>query len=350
MTDNYGYIYCMSNKCMNGVLKIGRTNNNPRLRAEQLFNTSIPCKFEVKFSKRVKNPKQVEKDIHSKLSNKRYPRREFFEVSEEEVKQIFSEIQGEWWDERSDDNQNENIEPEDTSTEDDYYDDDDDDDEPSEDEREDDEDDEEVAYMKTRKATLIEQKETIRQKYFNLINDKVVEIEAKREALKTQIRAYDEEISKMRQTAEHNAYEENKAIQLKLDKVLTFLGECIVKKKPQCKSSGKVVKSKTSTFFSRKQPNEMVNQNTRFIYKQTKGVVFERFCIIIKKDNCVYECDANGMIKSQPFRSLNDFCVSVKKSINYQGSFKQDISVVLKYYDISSCEYKSFKDLSSPLN
>lgn len=80
MSDNYGYIYCMSNKCMNGIVKIGITNNNPRIRAKQLFNgnTSIPCEFEVKFSKKVKNPREVEKTIHIMLSHKRFPRREFF--------------------------------------------------------------------------------------------------------------------------------------------------------------------------------------------------------------------------------------------------------------------------------
>lgn len=228
------------------------------------------------------------------------------------------------------------------------------DDEPSEDESEDEEEeDEEVAYMKTRKATLTEQKQINRQKHFDLIDGKVAEIETKCQALKTQIRAYDEEVAKLKQTADHNASEENKAVQQKLDKVLAFLGEAKARRTPKTaehKALGEVVKAKSSTFFSRKPLNDMVHQNTRFIYEQKKGCVFKRFCLISKSENCVYECDENGTIKGQAFRSLNDFCVMVKKSVNYQGSLKQDTSVVLKYYHISSGEFRSYKDLTSALN
>ncbi len=346
MTDNYGYIYCISNKCMNGIVKIGITNNNPRLRAKQLFNgnTSIPCEFEVKFSKKVKNPKQEEKNIHNMLRDKRYPRREFFEVSEEEVRQIFSRIQGEWWDE----NCIENMVEEDTSSENAYdeqieY---EEDDEPSEDEEE----DEEVLFMKQRKKILTEQKLSNIKKHFVSIECKMNEYQASRNALQEQIRALDEIMAKMRIEAHDKASEENKAVQLKLDKVLAFLGERNLKKTAQRKASSGVVKAKSSTFFSRKPLNEMVNQNTRFIYEQKKGCVFKRFCLIVKDRNCVYECDENGTRKGEAYRSLNDFCVAVKKSVNYKGSLKQDTSVVLKYYDIASQEYKSFKDLTSPLN
>jgi hypothetical protein len=228
------------------------------------------------------------------------------------------------------------------------------DDEPSEDESEDEEEeDEDVLYHKTRKATLTEQIKTNTQKWFDSISGKVGEIKDKREALAEQIRAYDTEILMLNQVAHDKASEENKAVQIKLDKVLAFLGEAKARRTPKTaehKASGEVVKAKSSTFFSRKPLNEMVNQNTRFIYEQKKGCVFKRFCLISKSENCVYECDENGTIKGQAYRSLNDFCVMVKKSVNYQGSLKQDTSVVLKYYDISSHEYRSYKDLTRALN
>jgi hypothetical protein len=228
------------------------------------------------------------------------------------------------------------------------------DDEPSEDESEDEEEeDEDVIYHKTRKAKLTEQMILNRNKHFDLIQGKVIEIRAKREALQEQIRAYDAEAEKIKQDAHDKACEENKSLQIKLDKVLAFLGEAKAKRTPKTaehKASAEVVKAKSSTFFSRKPLNEMVNQNTRFIYEQKKGCVFKRFCLISKSENCVYECDENGTRKGVAFRSLNDFCVMVKKSVNYQGSLKQDTSVVLKYYDISSHEYRSYKDLTSPLN
>ena len=353
MIDNYGYIYCMSNKCMNGIVKIGITNNNPRIRAKQLFNgnTSIPCEFEVKFSKKVKNPREVEKTIHIMLSHKRFPRREFFQVSEEEVRYIFSQIEGEWLDENGS-IENQNIVEEDISSEDTY-------DEPNEpeeheehDEPNDDEeeDDPMTHFAKQQKQMLIEQKLNNINKHYDFIKDKVYDLEQNKIELYKQISMIDERISKMRADANHKASEENKAVQIKLDKFLAFLGEAKPKKTAERKSSGEVVKAKSSTFFSRKPLNEMVNQNTRFIYEQKKGCVFKRFCIIDKERNCVYACDENGTINGQAFRSLNDFCVSVKKSVNYQGSLKQDTSVVLKYYDIASQEYKSFKDLTSPLN
>ena len=352
MIDNYGYIYCMSNKCMNGILKIGITNNNPLIRAKQLFNgnTSIPCEFEVKFSKKVKNPKQEEKNIHNMLRDKRYPRREFFEVSEEEVRQIFSQIQGEWWDEKYYDNQNEYIEQEDTSSEDAYDEPNEEHEEHEDDEEEEEEDDPMTAMAKQQKQILIEQKINNIKKHFDMINCQVKDLEANKKALIIQIKSIDENISKMKNESYDKANEDNKAVQQKLDKILAFLGENKIKKTAERKSSGEVTKPKSSTFFSRKPPNEMVNQDTRFIYEQKKGCIFRRFCLISKSKNCVYECDENGTRKSQVFRSLNDFCVAVKKSVNYQGSLKQDTSVVLKYYDICSQEYKSFKDLTAPLN
>jgi len=228
------------------------------------------------------------------------------------------------------------------------------DDEPSEDESEDEEEDDPMTAMaKAQKQTLTEQIKTNTQRWYESVNGKVDEIKVKREALAEQIRAYDAQILMINQIAHDKASEENKAVQIKLDKVLAFLGEAKAKRTPKTadhKASGEVVKAKSSTFFSRKPLNEMVNQNTRFIYEQKKGCVFKRFCLISKSENCVYECDENGTRKGVAFRSLNDFCVMVKKSVNYQGSLKQDTSVVLKYYHISSGEYRSYKDLTTALN
>jgi hypothetical protein len=215
------------------------------------------------------------------------------------------------------------------------------------------EEDDVITMLRQQEQTLTEQKNSNINKY-KLIIDKMKDIEEKEEALKEQLRALNEEKNRLRIEAHDKAIEENKAIQIKLDKVkatIAIYSRQMVKKPAERKSSGEVVKTKSSTFFSRMPLNEMVNQDTRFIYEQKKGCVFKRFCLISKSENCVYECDEHGgMIKGQVYRSLNDFCVAVKKSVNYQGSLKQDTSVVLKYYDISSGEYKSYKDLTSPLN
>ena len=207
--DNYGYIYCMSNKCMNGILKIGITNNNPQLRAKQLFNgnTGMPCEFEVKFSKRVKNPREVEKTIHNMLSNKRFPRREFFQVSEEEVRYIFSQFEGEWWDENGS-IENQNIVEEDISSED-IYDEPNEpeehkeDDEPSEDEEE----DPVVAMLRQQQHTLTEQTLYNIKKNYESVKDVIDDLENNKIELYKQISMIDERISKMRENANEKASE-----------------------------------------------------------------------------------------------------------------------------------------------
>ena len=222
------------------------------------------------------------------------------------------------------------------------------DDEPSEDEEE--EDTPIIKMLKGEKVRLTEQiKETL-TKEISIIDNKVSENRERINKLREEINLLNEENTKLITSAHHKASDKNRKIESELNKVLTFLGEARAKKTAERKASGEVVKAKTSTFFSRKRPDEIVNQNTRFIYEQKKGVCFKRFCLINKSENNVYECDEYDIVKGVAYKSLNDFCVMVKKSVNYQGSLKQDTSVVLKYYDIASHEYKSFKDLTSPLN
>lgn len=210
-----------------------------------------------------------------------------------------------------------------------------------------------LEMLQGQEQTLTEQRNQIKKKHFDSIIGLVEAIEAERNALQEKIRALDLEIERLKKVAHDKGCEESNPITIKLEKVratiATYLGQRVVRN-PQRNSSGEVANPKKSTFFSRKEPKEIVNQNTRFIYEQKKGCVFRRFCYISKSENCVYECDENGTKIGQAFKSLNDFCVMVKKSVNYQGSLKQDTSVVLKYYDISSGEYKSFKDLTAPLN
>ena len=38
-----GWIYCMSNRSMPGLLKVGQTKNCPTLRAEKLQTTGVPA-------------------------------------------------------------------------------------------------------------------------------------------------------------------------------------------------------------------------------------------------------------------------------------------------------------------
>lgn len=96
-----GFIYCLSNKSFKtDIYKIGSTKNNPILRKNQLFNTSVPCPFKLEFAKEVYDYKQKEKSLHKILiaNNKRFDnRREFFNLPLLEIKEYFNLIDGNWF-------------------------------------------------------------------------------------------------------------------------------------------------------------------------------------------------------------------------------------------------------------
>jgi len=95
-------------------------------------------------------------------------------------------------------------------------------------------------------------------------------------------------------------------------------------------------------------PADMVNQNTRFIYKQNSSTIFTRYCLIDKAANQVVECDENGKrIGTYSFNSLNEFCCFVKSSLGIRTN-RQNVYDALLYYDIATEQYKKFKYLQKP--
>lgn len=118
-----GYIYCFSNPCMPGILKIGMTTRTPEERVKELFTTGVPSPFKIEFAKRVKDPKSKESSLHLLLeqyTDRVYPRREFFRISPEEVRKFFDLMDGEMWSEtcveEEEEEEEEKGEGEDTST------------------------------------------------------------------------------------------------------------------------------------------------------------------------------------------------------------------------------------------
>lgn len=102
-----GWIYCLSNKSIPGMLKIGQTKNSPQTRADQLFTSGVPTPFKIEFAKNVENYDKKEKTIHSlleKFTVRVNQKREFFEISVEDAKMIFDLMDGEDYVEPVDEN------------------------------------------------------------------------------------------------------------------------------------------------------------------------------------------------------------------------------------------------------
>jgi hypothetical protein len=78
------YIYVLSNPGMQGIVKIGRTDDlEQRLKA--LFNTSVPAPFKLEYSILCRNTPYIEKEIHKALVEHKFDSREFFTISVKEA-------------------------------------------------------------------------------------------------------------------------------------------------------------------------------------------------------------------------------------------------------------------------
>jgi hypothetical protein len=93
-----GYVYCMSNECMPGLLKIGMTTDEPDERAKELSSaTGVPFPFRVEFCKKVADPRAKEKAMHELLSAVGFrvnEKREFFNCAVGIVELLFALIDG----------------------------------------------------------------------------------------------------------------------------------------------------------------------------------------------------------------------------------------------------------------
>lgn len=93
-----GYVYCMSNMSMPGLLKIGMTLDDPDERAKELSSaTGVPYPFRVEMCKKVVNPRLKEKAMHELLSALGFrvnEKREFFNCAIGIVDLLFNLIDG----------------------------------------------------------------------------------------------------------------------------------------------------------------------------------------------------------------------------------------------------------------
>jgi hypothetical protein len=96
--SSVGYVYCLTNASMPGLVKIGMTMEDPSFRASELSSpTGVPTAFVVAISKRILNPAAKETAIHNLLTTLGYrfnERREFFTCSLNIVGLLFDVIDG----------------------------------------------------------------------------------------------------------------------------------------------------------------------------------------------------------------------------------------------------------------
>ena len=82
-----GMVYILTNPCMEGIIKIGKTRISVEQRINQLsYPTGVPARFKFNCAIRVKDYHEVEKYLHEKFKEKRInENKEFFRMSPEEA-------------------------------------------------------------------------------------------------------------------------------------------------------------------------------------------------------------------------------------------------------------------------
>ncbi len=86
-SETGGWVYCLTNESMPGIVKIGMTTRPVDQRVRELSaSTSSPTPFNLRYSWPVNNPALVEAVLHRRLRSVRVnDRREFFAIEPSEV-------------------------------------------------------------------------------------------------------------------------------------------------------------------------------------------------------------------------------------------------------------------------
>lgn len=84
------WVYILSNPSMPGLLKIGMTKRDPKIRARELASeTGVPTKFEIEYAVQVTDALAVEQSVHKRLNRYRVNSdREFFKVDIKRAKKV----------------------------------------------------------------------------------------------------------------------------------------------------------------------------------------------------------------------------------------------------------------------
>ena len=91
-----GYVYILTNKCLKGLVKIGKTGRSVDVRSKDLYNTAVPVPYEEYASLKTSKYAEVEELVHrilTKLTRKRVnENREFFRIKPEEALEILRDV------------------------------------------------------------------------------------------------------------------------------------------------------------------------------------------------------------------------------------------------------------------
>ena len=88
-----GWVYVISNKAMQGLVKVGYSSKDPDLRAEDLDHTGSPDPYVVEYDMLIENPYEIEQKTHQLLSSKRAGK-EWFRCSAEEAIAAIKQVSG----------------------------------------------------------------------------------------------------------------------------------------------------------------------------------------------------------------------------------------------------------------
>ena len=100
LLPDVGYLICLSNPIMPGLLLVSHSLNAPNEKAAEFFSAGVPMPFQIEIAKKVKLPQEKEKSIHKlldKYSERLHTSRHFFRVEKERVSDFFELLDGDYW-------------------------------------------------------------------------------------------------------------------------------------------------------------------------------------------------------------------------------------------------------------
>lgn len=88
-----GYVYVLTNECMPGIVKIGKTNREGDDRFKELYTTGVPTPFDLAYQIHTLDMALLEFAAHKEFDEHRLNKsREFFRVETSEVKRFLEDL------------------------------------------------------------------------------------------------------------------------------------------------------------------------------------------------------------------------------------------------------------------